>query len=68
MKVVKLTPGEVTRILKEHFKQKGVNVETVHYKLGVVPDPDDWRCQYPASEELSEIICIQIEEHEDTTG
>jgi hypothetical protein len=54
---VSLSPEEITEILKEYFKNRNIEIDSVRYRIGEKHDEGDWRGEYPPTPFLQSIEC-----------
>ncbi len=54
---VKITPTELTEILKDFLKTKGVDVESVYFDVQGHNQEGDLRAEFPLSYDLEQVIC-----------
>lgn len=54
---IELTPDEIGGIIKEHFKNKEVEINNINYCVNGVNADGDWRSEYPLTYELTKVVC-----------
>jgi hypothetical protein len=54
---VRLTPEEISDIIKDHLRIKGIIADSVRFDIGQHNVDGDWRGEFPPNYELDMVIC-----------
>lgn len=54
---IKITVSELEKIVIEHLKNKGYNIDKVTFNVGAHYQDDDWRGEYASTYRLNDVLC-----------
>ena len=54
---IKITVTELEKIVIEHLKNKGYNIDKVSFNVGAHNQDDDWECRYASVYRLDDVTC-----------
>jgi predicted N-formylglutamate amidohydrolase len=58
---ITLTADEASAILKEHFTNQGIKVDSVRFHIGEKYDEGDWRGEYPPTSFMEKVVLTATE-------